>query len=95
MAAMAYPPHPGEILKHDVIDEVGLTVGEAAQRLGVSRVALSRVLNCHAAVSPALAIRLERAGVGTARMWLALQSAFDLAKERNSDFNTVRSLVAA
>jgi addiction module HigA family antidote len=49
-----------------------LSVTEAAARLGVSRVALSRVLHEHARVTPNLAVRLEAAGVGTARAWLAM-----------------------
>lgn len=79
---MKSPVHPGEILREDVLAELGLSVSEAASRLGISRVALSRVLHCHARVSPNLAIRLEEAGAGTARVWLAMQSAHDLAVER-------------
>ena len=69
------PPHPGTMLRDDVIVALGLSVSEAATRLGMSRVALSRVLNGHAAISPSLALRLERAGVSTARFWMALQAA--------------------
>jgi antitoxin HigA-1 len=79
---MRNPVHPGEILREDVLAELGLSVAEAASRLGVSRVALSRVLHGHARISPNLAVRLEEAGVGTARAWLAMQSAHDLAAER-------------
>jgi addiction module HigA family antidote len=68
---MKTPVHPGEILREDVLADLGLGVGEAASRLGISRVALSRVLHGHARVSPNLAVRLEEAGVGTARAWLA------------------------
>lgn len=66
-AMMMNPPHPGELLREDVIAELGLTVKETADRLGMSRVALSRVLNGRAAISPDLALRLEMAGVSTAR----------------------------
>ena len=59
---MLCPPHPGEILREDVIAPLGLSVTEAADRLAMSRVALSRVLNCKAGISPDLAVRLERAG---------------------------------
>ena len=86
------PVHPGEILREDVLGELGLSVGEAASRLGVSRVTLSRVLHGHARISPTLAVRLEEAGVGTARAWLAMQSAFDLAAERAAGVPTVRRL---
>lgn len=74
--------HPGSILREDVLAELGISVSEAAQRLGVSRVTLSRVMHEHSRISPNLAIRLEAAGVSTARVWLALQSAWDLNQER-------------
>lgn len=86
------PVHPGEILREDVLGDLGLGVGEAASRLGVSRVTLSRVLHGHARISPNLAVRLEEAGVGTARAWLAMQSAFDLAAERAAGVSAVRRL---
>jgi addiction module HigA family antidote len=79
---MKNPPHPGELLREDVIAELGLSVKQAADRLGMSRVALSRVLNGHAAISPDLALRLEMAGVSTARAWLAMQVNYDLAQAR-------------
>jgi len=90
---MRNPVHPGAILREDVLVELGLSVSEAAERLGVSRVTLSRVLHEHARISPNLAVRLEAAGVGTARAWLAMQSACDLAKERASGTPQVRRLV--
>jgi addiction module HigA family antidote len=62
---MKKPVHPGEILREDVLADLELSVGEAASRLGISRVALSRVLHGHARISPNLAVRLEEAGVGT------------------------------
>jgi len=80
--AMKNPVHPGEILREDVLGELGLSVGDAAARLGVSRVTLSRVLHGHARLSPNFAVRLEQAGVGTGRAWLAMQTAHDLAAER-------------
>ncbi|HET7388381.1 MAG TPA: HigA family addiction module antitoxin [Nocardioidaceae bacterium] len=70
---MRNPIHPGEIIREDVVAELGLSVSEAAARLGVSRVALSSVLHGHARISPNLAARLEEAGIGTARAWLAMQ----------------------
>jgi addiction module HigA family antidote len=87
---MNSPVHPGEILHQDVLAELGLSVGEAAARLGVSRVTLSRVLHGHARISPNLAVRLEAAGVSTARAWLAMQSAHDLAAERAAGVPKVR-----
>src|SRR3546814_8881979 len=56
---MHRPPHPGEILREDVIAPLGLSVTGAADRLAMSRVALSRVLKGQAGVRPDLAVRLE------------------------------------
>ncbi|GLI27615.1 transcriptional regulator [Agromyces rhizosphaerae] len=92
---MKHPPHPGEIIGEDVLGELGLTVAEAAARLGVSRVTLSRVIHGHSGVSPNLAVRLERAGVGTARAWLAMQTNYDLARELESRDHEVLPLVVA
>ena len=82
MARMFNPPHPGLTLRDDVLPALGLTVTEAAQQLDVSRVALSRVLNGRAAISPDMALRLEAwlgaARGGDARAWLAQQSAYDV-----------------
>ena len=89
---MKAPVHPGEILREEVLADLGLRVGEAASRLGSSRVTLSRVLHGHARVSPNLAVRLEEAGAGTARACLALQSAHDLATERAAGVPAVRRL---
>jgi addiction module HigA family antidote len=79
MSRMHNPPHPGEILADTVLrEEGGFTLTEFAKRLDVSRVALSRVVNGRAAVSPELAMRLSRALGGTAESWLNMQAAYDL-----------------
>lgn len=82
MARMHNPPHPGLTLRDDMLPALGLSVTQAAEQLGVSRVALSRMLNGRAAFSPDMALRIEAwLGVergGNARVWLAEQSAYDL-----------------
>ena len=82
MARMFNPPHPGLTLRDDVLPALGLTVTQAAQQLGVSRVTLSRMLNGRAAISPEMALRIEAwpgvARGGEARLWLAEQSAYDM-----------------
>jgi addiction module HigA family antidote len=76
---MHNPPHPGEILRDTALRRDGrLSVTEFAKRLGVSRVALSRVVNGRAAVSAELAIRLAAALGGSAESWLRLQVAYYL-----------------
>ena len=78
MSRMHNPPHPGETLKEDVLPALGLTVTEAAEQLGVSRVALSRVINGRAAISAELAIRLAQWLGGSAEVWLKAQVQYDL-----------------
>lgn len=92
---MKTPVHPGEVLREDVLAGLGLGPAEAAERLGVSRVTLSRVLHAHARISTQLAIRLEEAGAGTARAWLSMQTAYDLATERAEGIPSVRRLDVA
>ena len=75
---MHNPPHPGEVLQDTVLGGDGISVTEFAKRLGVSRVALSRVVNGRAAVSAELAIRLAAALGGSAESWLRMQAAHDL-----------------
>ncbi|QHD69528.1 HigA family addiction module antidote protein [Sphingobium yanoikuyae] len=75
---MHNPPHPGELLRDEIIVALDLSVTEAANRLALSRTALSRILNGRAAISPDLAVRLEQAGAGTARAWLTMQTNYDL-----------------
>jgi antitoxin HigA-1 len=76
MTRMHNPPHPGEVLADTVLQE--LTVTELASRLGISRVALSRVVNGRAAMSAELAIRLARLLGGSAESWLRMQVSYDL-----------------
>lgn len=82
MNAMANPPHPGETVRLDCIEASGLTVTEAARRLGCSRPALSRLLNGRAGVSPEMALALERQGWSNAEFWMRRQVAYELARAR-------------
>ena len=78
---MLNPCHPGETLRDDLA-AAGLTVTDAAARLGCTRQALSRLLNGKAGISPAMAIALERMGWSNAAYWTRLQAAYELAQER-------------
>lgn len=79
---MFNPPHPGETLLEDVLPELHLSIAELARRLGFARETLSRILHGHAPISPDLAVRLELAGIGTARTWLGVQADYDLWQAR-------------
>ncbi len=82
---MKNPPHPGRSVRENCLDPLALSVTEAAEVLGVARHTLSRVLNGHAAISPEMAIRLEKAGWSSADFWLNRQTAYDLAQARKSE----------
>ena len=82
---MKNPHHPGRSVKENCLDPLGLSVTEAAEVLGVARHTLSRVLNGHAAISPEMAIRLEKAGWSSADFWLNRQTAYDLAQARRGE----------
>jgi addiction module HigA family antidote len=88
-------PHPGELLREDVLKPLALAVTDAAERLGMSRVALSRVLNGRSGISPDLAIRLERAGVSTARFWMNLQANYELSRALEREQPIVKPMRAA
>ena len=77
---MKNPPHPGLSVRHDCLEPLGLSVTEAAQKLGVSRKQLSELVNCRSGISPEMAIRLDKAFGGGAETWYRLQSAYDLAQ---------------
>jgi len=82
MGRMFNPPHPGETLKEEVLPALGLTVTEAARQLGVTRTALSRILNGHTGISADMARRIEAwlgsERGGRAEVWLGMQIAYDL-----------------
>ena len=88
MSRIHNPPHPGETLRDDVLPALGLSVTDAAEQLGVARPSLSRVLNGRAAISPEMALRIEKwlgtANGGRADLWLAEQAAYDLWRARKN-----------
>jgi addiction module HigA family antidote len=77
---MKNPPHPGLSVRQDCLEPLGVSVTDAAKKLGVSRKQLSDVLNGHSGISPEMAIRLHKAFGGGADTWLRLQAAYDLAQ---------------
>ena len=82
MAEMHNPAHPGEIVRKECLKPLGLTLTAAADALGVTRKALSDLLNGHAGVSPDMAIRLEKVFGSTADTWLGMQMQHDLWEAR-------------
>ena len=84
---MQNPPHPGEIIRYECLEPLGLSVTTAARGLGVTRQALSGLVNERAGVSVDMAIRLSKAFGSSPETWLGLQTAYDLwqARERASE----------
>jgi addiction module HigA family antidote len=78
---MKDPPHPGELIG-DSIEELGLSISEAARGLGITRQQLHNVIAGRSAVSPEMAVRFEKAFGSTADAWLRMQSNYDLAQIR-------------
>lgn len=79
---MQNPPHPGEIVRAECLDPLGLTVTRAAEGLGVTRQALSDLVNGHAGISVEMAIRLSKAFGSSPETWLGMQMAYDLWQAR-------------
>ncbi len=77
---MKDPPHPGDVVRELCIEPAGLTVTAAAEVLGVSRKALSELLNGHAGISPEMAVRLSKGFGGSVESWLRQQMQYDLAR---------------
>ena len=83
------PTHPGEILREDVVKPLGLTVTEAAKRLGVTRKTLSALLNCKASLSPEMAIKIAKATETSPESWFNMQSKLDLWKASQHNYKVV------
>jgi addiction module HigA family antidote len=90
------PPHPGEVLRKLCLEPLNLTVTDAARSLGVSRKALSSIVNGRAGISPEMAVRLSIAFGTSAESWLNQQLQYDLwHAERNRARLQVARLSAA
>jgi addiction module HigA family antidote len=93
---MKNPPHPGLSVRHDCLEPLGLSVTQAARKLGVSRKQLSDIVNGRSGISPEMAIRLDKAFGGGAQTWFRLQAAYDLAQAmRHADRIKVERLTPA
>jgi addiction module HigA family antidote len=79
---MHNPPHPGGIVRRQCLEPLGLSVTAAAKGLGVTRQALSDLVNEKAGVSVDMAIRLAKAFGSSPEIWLGLQTAHDLWRAR-------------
>jgi antitoxin HigA-1 len=91
MLPMKNPAHPGELVR-DNLDELGVSISDAAKGLGVTRQQLHKIIAGRSAISPEMAVRLEKAIGGTADGWMRMQINFDLAqvRERESSIKVKR-----
>ena len=80
--AMKNPPHPGELIREDIIGALGLTISRAAEILGVRRATLSDVTRCKAAVSSEMALRLEKGFGVSMDLLLKMQAGYDACQAR-------------
>ena len=97
MTPLHTPPHPGEIVREECLEPLGLTVTRAAQGLGVTRQALSDLVNGKAGVSVEMSLRLSKAFGSSPETWLGMQMAYDLwrAQERADGIEVERFTQAA
>jgi addiction module HigA family antidote len=81
------PTHPGEMLREDVLPALGLSVSEAARRLGISRQQLHRVLACTHPITTEMALRIGKFAGNGPDIWLRMQISYDLwhAEQRMKD----------
>ena len=85
---MKNPPHPGGLIRREVIEPLGLSVSDAAAILGVSRQSVSLLLNERTGLSPQMALRIEKAFGPKMDHLMRMQLAYDLAKQRERE-NTI------
>ena len=83
--AMRNPPHPGGIVRRQCLDPLGLSITKAAGVLGVTRQALSELVNARAGISVDMSIRLSKAFGSTPETWLGMQMAYDLWQARDRE----------
>jgi addiction module HigA family antidote len=79
---MKNPPHPGELIKTEIVEALGLNVSKAAEILKVRRATLSDLLRGKAALTPEMALRIEKAFGPDMNHLLRMQLAYDVAKMR-------------
>ena len=82
---MKNPPHPGKVVRVSCLEPLNLSVTDGAKVLGVSRQALSNLVNCHSRISGDMAVRLAKAFGSTTETWIRLQAAYDIAQAQDRE----------
>ena len=92
------PTHPGEMLREDVLPALGLSVSEAARRLGISRQQLHRVLACTHPITTEMALRIGKFAGNGPDIWLRMQLSYDLwhAEQRmQNELSNIETVASA
>jgi antitoxin HigA-1 len=97
---MKNPPHPGRIVRQECLEPLGITVKDAAERLGIQRQTLNNLVNGKAGISPEMSIRLSKAFGSSPEVWLGMQMEYDLAQasknaDRIANLSNVRRITTA
>lgn len=96
MALMTDPSHPGEILRYEFLDPLGISAIGLAKIIGVPRTRIERLVKEQTAVTPDTALRLSKALGTTPEFWINMQSNFDIASARKTvDVSGIEPLIAA
>ena len=82
---MKNPPHPGKVVRVSCLEPLNLSVTDGAKVLGVSRQALSNLVNCHSRISGDMAVRLAKAFGSTTETWIRLQAAYDIVQAQDRE----------
>jgi addiction module HigA family antidote len=77
---MKNPAHPGELVRHDCLDPLGLSITDAAKALNVTRQTLNNLVNKKSGISPEMAVRLSKVFNGSPEFWMRVQLQYDLAQ---------------
>lgn len=95
MTMLQVPVHPGEILKHEFLEEMGISAGKLAKHIHVPRTRIERLCAQETSVTTDTAMRLARALGTTAEFWLNLQAHYDLLVTDAADIKEIEPLLAA
>lgn len=82
MALRSFPPLPGSIIRHRIINAMGIRQADLAAAMGISKVRVNQIINGHAPITPEMALRLATVTATEPDYWLRLQSDFDLHQTR-------------
>ena len=90
MERLRKPVHPGKVFLLDVLIPLGLSITDAAKMMGITRKALSELVNERSSCTPQMAVRIAKVTHTSAESWLSMQIKLDLWKARQNDLGSLR-----